>query len=53
MKKTTIASWLMAPLLALVMAAPLAAQPGGKLVLYTSQPDRDALDYWATGLEPV
>jgi iron(III) transport system substrate-binding protein len=42
MKKTTIASWLIAPLLALVMAAPLSAQPGGKLVLYTSQPDRDA-----------
>jgi iron(III) transport system substrate-binding protein len=42
MKKSTIASWLIGPLLALAAAAPLAAQAGGKLVLYTSQPDRDA-----------
>ena len=42
MKKTTVASWLLGSLLAAAMAAPLAAQPGGKLVLYTSQPDRDA-----------
>jgi iron(III) transport system substrate-binding protein len=42
MKKTTIASWLTGALLAAAVAAPLAAQPGGKLVLYTSQPDRDA-----------
>jgi iron(III) transport system substrate-binding protein len=35
-------SWLAAVLAAVLFAAPLAAQPGGKLVLYTSQPDRDA-----------
>ena len=42
MNKSTIASWLTGALLAAAVAAPLGAQPGGKLVLYTSQPDRDA-----------
>ena len=35
-------SWLAAVLAAVLFAAPLAAEPAGKLVLYTSQPDRDA-----------
>jgi iron(III) transport system substrate-binding protein len=42
MMKSGPVSWLIAALAGLFLAAPLAAQPGGKLVLYTSQPDRDA-----------
>ncbi len=41
MMKSGIVSWLAGALLACV-ALPAAAQPAGKLVLYTSQPDRDA-----------
>ncbi|HSC22254.1 MAG TPA: ABC transporter substrate-binding protein [Casimicrobiaceae bacterium] len=40
--RSAIVSWLAGALCALFLASPLAAQPGGKLVLYTSQPDRDA-----------
>ncbi|MEO9136260.1 MAG: ABC transporter substrate-binding protein [Casimicrobiaceae bacterium] len=35
-------SWLIAVLAGALVAGPLFAQPVGKLVLYTSQPDRDA-----------
>jgi iron(III) transport system substrate-binding protein len=35
-------SWLIAAFAAALFAGTVAAQPGGKLVLYTSQPDRDA-----------
>ena len=40
--KSAIVSWLATALAALFLASPAAAQPKGKLVLYTSQPDRDA-----------
>ena len=40
--KSVVVSWLAAALAALLLASPAAAQPNGKLVLYTSQPDRDA-----------
>jgi len=42
MMRSGIVSWLAGALVAACLASPLAAQPGGKLVLYTSQPDRDA-----------
>ena len=42
MMKSGIVSWLAGALLAVCVALPAAAQPAGKLVLYTSQPDRDA-----------
>ena len=42
MMKSGIVSWLAGALLAVFLASPAAAQPTGKLVLYTSQPDRDA-----------
>ncbi len=42
MMKSGIVGWLAGALLALCVALPAAAQPSGKLVLYTSQPDRDA-----------
>jgi iron(III) transport system substrate-binding protein len=42
MMKSGIVSWLIGALAGAFLAMPLAAQPGGKLVLYTSQPDRDA-----------
>jgi len=40
--KSAIVSWLAGALAVLCLASPAAAQPKGKLVLYTSQPDRDA-----------
>ena len=40
--KPAIVAWLAGALAAICLASPLAAQPAGKLVLYTSQPDRDA-----------
>jgi iron(III) transport system substrate-binding protein len=42
MMNSGLVKWLIAALAGAFLAAPLAAQPGGKLVLYTSQPDRDA-----------
>jgi iron(III) transport system substrate-binding protein len=42
MKSITVFAGLVAALSAILIAGPLAAQAGGKLVLYTSQPDRDA-----------
>lgn len=41
MKLRRMSCWV-APLVAALLAGPVGAQPGGKLVLYTSQPDRDA-----------
>ena len=40
--KSAIVSWLAGALAILCLASPVGAQPKGKLVLYTSQPDRDA-----------
>jgi len=42
MMKSGLVSWLIAALACALVAVPVAAAPGGKLVLYTSQPDRDA-----------
>ncbi len=42
MMKPGLISWLIAVLAGALIAGPLSAQPVGKLVLYTSQPDRDA-----------
>lgn len=42
MMKPGLISWLIAVLAGALVAGPLFAQPVGKLVLYTSQPDRDA-----------
>jgi iron(III) transport system substrate-binding protein len=42
MMKSAVVSWLAGALAVVCLASPLRAEPGGKLVLYTSQPDRDA-----------
>ena len=42
MMKSGIVWWLIGALACALLASPVAAAPGGKLVLYTSQPDRDA-----------